>query len=461
MVTSVNQGASEFAAGSVSKLLFRFSVPSIVSMLVNSIYNIVDQIFIGQGVGYYGNAATNVAFPLVTICLALSLWVGNGAAASFSLRLGAGQRREAEEIVGNASLLSIITGLLVLVLGSVYLEPLLRLFGATAEVMPYAKTYAGICLFGMPFVILSLCHENVIRADGSPRYAMLATLTGAVINTILDPLFIFVFGWGVAGAAYATIIGQAATAALFVIYLPRFKLISYRIANWRLRAKSCKAIYTSGISSFLTQVSFVFLQIVMNNTLTRYGALSPYGEVIPLACMGIVMKVNQIMIAFVIGISVGAQPIIGYNYGAGKLGRVLEAYRLAVLAATGIMFVGFLAFEFFPLQIINVFGQENQYYTSFAVKCFRIFLMMMPLAGFQILSSNFFQMIGKPLRGAALSLSRQILLLIPLILLFARLFGLEGVLYAGPAADVLAAAVTAVFTFRELRQIWRRREVSA
>jgi putative MATE family efflux protein len=449
---------NEFAHTPVSKLLFRFAVPSIVSLLVNSLYNIVDQIFIGWGVGYYGNAATNVSFPLVTVCLALGLWTGNGAAAVFSLNLGAGRKKEAEVTVGNSTMLSMITGILIFAAGSLFLEPLLRLFGATAQVLPYAKTYAGICLLGMPFVVVSVGVENVIRADGSPRFAMAATLTGAIINTILDPIFIFVFGWGVAGAAYATIIGQIVVCLLLLSYLPKFKLIKYSVKNWRLRPNICRNIYSLGASSFLTQSSFLLLQIVMNNTLTYYGALSPYGEVIPLACMGIVMKVNQIMIAFVVGTSIGVQPIVGYNYGAAAYGRVREAYRLAVIAATAMSCTGFLLFQLFPQAIINIFGQENQYYVDFAVKSFRIYLMLVFTAGFQILSSGFFQAVGKPLKAAILTLSRQVLFLIPLIYLFSWLFGLEGVLYAGPAADFLAAAVTAVFILKELRRIGDMRQ---
>ncbi len=444
---------NEFADVPINKLLFRFAVPGIISLLVNSLYNIVDQIFIGWGVGYYGNAATNVSFPLVTLCLALGLWIGNGTAAVFSLKLGAGYKEEAAVTVGNNTVLSLITGIGVLVIGTLFLEPLLRLFGATDQVLPYAKTYAGICLLGMPFVVASLSIENVIRADGSPRFAMIATLSGAVINTILDPIFIFVFDWGVAGAAYATVIGQGVACLLFLSYLPKFKLIKYSIKHWRLRGSVCRNIFSMGAASFLTQSAFLVLQIVMNNTLGHYGALSPYGEVIPLACMGIVMKVNQIMIAFVIGISIGVQPIIGYNYGAGAYGRVREAYRLAVIASSVISGVGFLLFQLFPVAIINVFGQENQYYVSFAVKCFRIYLMLVFTAGFQIISANFFQSLGKPLKAAALTLSRQVLFLIPLIYLFSWLFGLEGILYAGPAADLLAAAVTATFIFKELHRM--------
>ncbi|MEL7622931.1 MAG: MATE family efflux transporter [Clostridiales bacterium] len=450
---SVDKNQNEFADTPINKLLFRFAVPSIISLLVNSLYNIVDQIFIGWGVGYYGNAATNVSFPLVTLCLALGLWIGNGTAAVFSLKLGAGQKEEAAVTVGNNTMLSIITGIGVLIVGAVFLEPLLRLFGANEQVMPYAKTYAGICLLGMPFVVASLSIENVIRADGSPRFAMVATLSGAVINTILDPIFIFVFDWGVAGAAYATVIGQAVACLLFLSYLPKFKLIKYSVKHWRLRRSVCHNIYSMGAASFLTQSSFLLLQIVMNNTLGRYGALSPYGEVIPLACMGIVMKVNQIMIAFVIGISIGVQPIIGYNYGAGAYGRVREAYRLAVIASSGISIIGFLMFQLFPVAIINIFGQENQYYVDFAVKCFRIYLMLIFTVGFQIISANFFQSVGKPLKAAALTLSRQVLFLIPLIYLFSGLFGLEGILYAGPAADLMAAVVTALFIFKELHRM--------
>ncbi|MEA4892554.1 MAG: MATE family efflux transporter [Peptococcaceae bacterium] len=444
---------SDLGRESIGKLILRYAVPSIVSLLTNSLYNIVDQIFIGQGVGYYGNAATNVAFPMVTVCLALGLLIGNGNAAHFSLKLGSGRRDQAEQATGNAFTMALIAGALIFIFGNLFLEPLLKFFGSNAEVLPYAMTYAGICLWGLPFVVVSLSMENSIRADGSPRYAMFSTLTGAVINTILDPVFIFVFDWGVAGAAWATVIGQIVVCLLTLNYLRRFKLITFRAANLRLKGQVCKTVCALGTASFFTQSALFLLQIVMNNSLTQYGAQSVYGEVIPLACMGIVMKVNQILIAFVIGVSIGVQPIIGYNYGAGNYHRVKEAYFKAVIIATVITVAGFLAFELIPEKIINIFGEEDQSYMTFAVKCFRIYLLMIFTAGYQIISANFFQAIGKPLRAAALTLTRQVLFLIPLIRLLGYFFGLEGLLYAGPVADVVSAVVTFFFISKEIKNL--------
>ena len=446
-------GESDLGSEKIGKLLVRYGVPSVISLLVNSLYNIVDQIFIGQGVGYYGNAATNVAFPLVTICLAVGLLIGNGNAAHFSLKLGSGHREEAEKATGNAFCLTIIAGILLLVLGQLFLEPLLRFFGSNDDVLPYAKTYAGICLWGLPFVLVSLGMENTIRADGNPRYAMFSMLSGAIINTVLDPIFIFVFEWGVAGAALATILGQIVVCLLTLNYLCRFRLITFRVKNMKLDFHLCRTVCSLGLASFFTQSAICLLQIVMNNSLTQYGADSVYGEVIPLACMGIVMKVNQILISFIIGISAGVQPIIGYNYGAKSFHRVKEAYHKAVLAGTIVAIIGFLSFELIPDKIINIFGQENQMYMDFAEKCFRIYLFMIFTTGFQIISANFFQAVGKPLRAAVLTLSRQVLFLIPLIRILGRFYGLEGLLFAGPIADTLAAVITYFFITKEIRHL--------
>ena len=443
---------SDLGTESVSRLIIRYAIPSVISLLVNSLYNIVDQIVIGQGVGYYGNAATNVAFPMVTICLAIGLLIGNGNAAHFSLKLGSGHREEAEKATGNTFSMALIAGALIFILGNLFLEPLLRFFGSNEDVLPYAMTYAGICLWGLPFVVISLSMENTIRADGSPRYAMFSMLTGAVINTILDPIFIFVFEWGVAGAALATI-GQVVVCLLTFNYLRRFRLITFRKANTRLDWRLCKTVCSFGTASFFTQSAICLLQIVMNNSLTQYGARSVYGEVIPLACMGIVMKVNQILIAFVIGVSAGVQPIIGYNYGAKNYDRVKDAYHKAVKIATVIVVLGFFAFELIPDKIISIFGQEDQNYMNFAVKCFRIYLFMIFTAGYQIISSNFFQAIGKPLRAAVLTLTRQVIFLIPLIRILGHFFGLDGLLYAGPVADALSFVLTYFFITKEIRHL--------
>ncbi len=305
----------------LASLITRFAVPSVISMLVNSLYNIVDQIFIGQGVGFLGNAATNVAFPIVTISMALSLLIGDGGAAFFSLNLGRQDKELAAKGVGNALMLPFIASIIFLVGGTIFMNPLLILFGGTPEILPYAQDYTRIILLGMPFVMISTAMSSSIRADGSPRYAMVAMLTGAIMNTILDPIFIFVFEWGVEGAAWATIIGQFANFLITIAYLPRFKNFSMKKTLLRLEGAVVKRLLSLGVSSFINQLAITLVIIVMNNSLTKYGAQSPYGQEIPLAALGIVMKVNQILISVMVGIGVGAQPIVGLQLWCTKLGK--------------------------------------------------------------------------------------------------------------------------------------------
>ena len=288
---------------SIPSLLRGFAIPSIIAMLVSSLYNIVDQIFIGQGVGYLGNAATNVSYPLTTICLAIALLIGIGSASRFSLYLGAGEKEKAEKVVGNGICMMAASGIIYAVLTEIFMTPLLTAFGATAEVMPYAETYSRIVALGMPFLIITNGMSNLARADGSPKYSMTSMLIGAVINTILDPLFIFVFDLGVAGAAWATIIGQFFSFVFAALYIRKFKNIRLSRRDIGLSLKECAQTASLGMSNSLNQVAITFVQIVLNNSLTYYGAMSAYGKEIPLAACGIVMKTNAILLAVIIGIS--------------------------------------------------------------------------------------------------------------------------------------------------------------
>lgn len=448
-----NTSKNIFEAGRMVPLIFKFAVPSVISMLVNSLYNIVDQIFIGHGVGYLGNAATNVSFPLATIAMALALLIGDGSAANVSLKLGAKDEKAAAQCVGNGLTFSTILGVLLLVFGSLFLKPILLLCGATPEVLPLAQEYASITLLGIPFVVLGTTLNCIIRSDGSPRYSMFAMIIGAIINTILDPIFIFVFHWGVAGAAYATIIGQIASCIFNLFYLSRFQNIHLKRHYFKLKWSVSFGIMSLGISSFINQMAITVVQIVMNNSLTTYGAASPYGSNIPLSALGIVMKVNQILMAFLIGISIGNKPIAGYNYGARRFDRVKKSYLISASFATGVAIIGFLVFMFFPQSIINLFGQEDALYNEFAQKCFRVFLMMIFLAGFQVVSSTFFQSIGKPLISIVLSLSRQVLFLVPLLIILPIFFGLDGILYAGPIADTAAFLLALGFIIWQMRKL--------
>ena len=436
----------------ISTLLRKFALPSITSTLVGSLYNIVDQIFIGQGVGYLGNAATNVSYPFSTICLAIALLVGIGSASRFSLFLGKKKPDEAAKVAGSGIVLMATAGFLYAAIGECLLEPLLRIFGATKDVLPYARQYAGITLLGMPFLIVTNGLSNLIRADGSPKYSMLCMVSGAIANTILDPIFIFLCDLGVFGAALATVLGQILSFILAVGYLRKFKTIRLVRNDFRLSMRSTLRTFEMGISSCINQVAITLVQIVLNHSLTYYGALSIYGTDIPLAACGIVMKTNAILLSIIVGISQGVQPLIGFNYGAQQYKRVREAYLLAIRWNFIVSVIGFCLFEFFPGPIISVFGSGNALYMEFSAKFMLTFLFMVLVNGVQLLSSNFFTAIGKATRGLLLALTRQVFFLIPLLLLLPRWLGIDGVMLAGPIADFIAFIVSVAFVRKELKR---------
>ena len=439
----------------IGKLLRSFAIPSITAMLVGSLYNIVDQVFIGQGVGYLGNAATNVSYPLSTICLAIALLIGIGSASRFSIYLGQKQFERAAALVGNAIMMMTVSGIVYFIIGECFLTSLLRIFGATSEVLPYAREYAGITMIGMPFLILTNGISNLIRADGSPKYSMFCMVVGAILNTILDPLFIFVFHWGVFGAALATIIGQIVSFFIAFRYLFYFQSIRLTKSCFQLHMKDNLKTMYMGTSSCINQVAITFVQIVLNNSLAYYGSLSIYGSDIPLAACGIVMKTNAILLSIIVGISQGVQPIIGYNYGAGKYKRIREAFIMAIKWNFVVSVIGFCLFQFCTYPIIAIFGSGDALYYEFSVSFMRTFLFMVIVNGVQLLSSNFFTAIGKALWGLLLSLTRQVFFLIPLILLLPLRFGIQGILYAGPVADSIAFIVSVIFVWREFQHLKR------
>ncbi len=436
----------------ISKLLKNFAIPSIMATLVGSLYNIVDQIFIGQGVGYLGNAATNVSYPFSTICLAISLLIGIGSASRLSLYLGNKEPKPAAKAAGNGIVLMVISGLAYLIIGESLLLPLLKLFGATPDVMPFAQQYSSVTLAGMPFLIVTNGMSNLIRADGSPKYSMTCMIAGAIANTILDPIFIFVFHWGIFGAALATVLGQILSFLIAVCYLWHFQTICFEKSSFRLSVKETLKTCSMGISSSLNQIAITFVQIILYNSLTYYGAQSVYGSDIPLAACGIVMKTNAIILAIVVGISQGVQPIIGFNYGAKQYPRVREAYLLAIKWNMIVSGVGFFLLQCFPQYLISLFGDGDKLYFEFAVLFMRIFLFMVLVNGVQLLSSSFFTAIGKAMRGALLALTRQVFFLIPLILILPLRFKLMGVLYAGPVADFAAFILSVVLVSKELKR---------
>lgn len=437
----------------INILLSRFAIPSIIAMLVSALYNIVDQFFIGRSVGMLGNAATNVAFPLTITCTAVSLMCGIGGSANFNLAMGRGEKEEARRYAGNSIFLLFAIGLILCLVVRIFLKPMMVLFGATPEVLDYSLTYTGITSLGFPFLILATGGSNLVRADGSPRYSMVCTLAGAVINTILDPLFIFGFHMGMAGAALATIIGQIVSGLMVIGYLTRFKTVYLSLRSLRPLPSHIKAIAALGMAPFFNQMAMMVIQIVMNNTLRYYGAQSHYGSEIPLACAGIITKVNMIFFSLVIGLSQGLQPIVSYNYGAGNYERVREAYLKAVCIATAISTFSFLCFQLVPRQIIGIFGSGSEEYFHFAEQYFRIFLFFTFLNGLQPITANFFTSIGKAAKGIFISLTRQIIFLLPLIIILPLIFGIEGVMYSAPVADLMAAALAALFVVRELSQM--------
>ena len=449
--TNISQEQNPLGTAPVGGLIGKFAIPAIISMLVSALYNIVDQIFIGQGVGMLGNAATNVAFPVTTIATALALLLGIGGASNYNLEMGAGREKKASSIAGTALSTLVITGVILAVAVLLFLRPLLSLFGATTDVMPYAVDYLGITAVGLPFYALSIGGNHIVRADRSPTYSMTCVLTGAIINTILDPLFIFGFGWGIKGAAWATVIGQVVSGILVVIYFGKFRKMYLELSMLKPSSECLKAIISLGMASCINQIAMAIVQIVLNNILRYYGGLSVYGSDIPIACVGVISKVNQVFMAICIGISQGCQPIWGFNYGAKKYDRVRLAYRYSVIACTAIATVFFLCFQLFPHQIVSIFGTGSDLYFQFAERYLKIFMFMTFANGIQPMSSGFFTSIGKAKLGIVMSLTRQVLFLLPLIVVFSLIMGIDGVMYAGPIADAAAFVLAILFARRELR----------
>ena len=441
------------ATENIGKLIMKYAIPAIISMLVGALYNIVDQIFIGQSVGMLGNAATNVSFPLTTISTAIALLIGVGSASRFNLELGAGNKEKAGYIAGNGIGLLVILGTILGIIVIIFLRPLIIAFGSTEEVLPYAMTYTRITSLGIPFLVFSTGCSTLVRADGSPTYAMLSVMIGAIINVVLDYLFVFRFNMGMAGAAWATVIGQVGSSFIIVLYLLRFKTIQLSKKYLRIGRQYFIEIVSLGMASFFNQLAMTMVQITMNNTLTHYGSLSKYGSEIPLASVGIISKVNIVFMAFVIGTAIGCQPINGFNYGAKNYDRVKKTYITAVTITTSIATIAFLCFQIFPRQIISIFGEGSPEYFEFATRYIRVYMLLTFINGIQPVTSNFFTSIGKATRGILLSLTRQIIFLLPLILIFPMLFGIEGVMYAGPIADGAAAIVSLMLIFIELKSM--------
>lgn len=449
----MEQGENILGKEKIGKLIRKFSIPCIISMLVNSLYNIVDQIFIGQGVGYLGNGATNVVFPLVMIGLAFSLMIGDGSSAYLSLKLGENKKEEAEKGVGNGFILSVILSILFCAITLIFLPQLLNMFGCTDNLRDYAIAYGRIIAIGFPFSMIGTALNSIIRADGSPKYSMFSMVAGAILNTILDPIFIFVLHKGVEGAAIATVISQILTFILNAMYLRKLKTIKITFASMKLKFNVCKKVLALGVSSFITQMSTVCVMAAENNLLAKYGMQSKFGAEIPITVLGIVMKINQILNSIIIGIAVGSQPIIGYNYGAQKYDRVKQTLKIVLGSSLVISTIAFILFQTIPDRLISIFGQGDSNYMEFACLAFRTYLLLCIANGVQIPSGIFFQAIGKSTKSAILSLSRQIVILIPAMLILSSIFGVNGVLYAGPVADGLAFILAVTLLIIEMKHL--------
>lgn len=441
-------------------LIRKFAIPSIISMLVNAAYNITDQIFIGHVVGMLGNAATNVAFPVVTFTTAFAQLAGVGTAANFNISLGAKKEEEAKKYLGTGLTLMVVLGILMMCIVLVFKTPILLLCGATENVLPYAQLYLGITAFGLPFLLFTNAGSTLIRADGSPTYSMACTVTGAILNVFLDWLFMFVFQWGIQGAALATITGQCISFIMCLGYFPRFKTFKIRFGMLGLRVKYVIEIVKLGTSNFINHTIMMLVNIVLNNTLTHYGAMSIYGSDIPLAVSGVIAKLNSILASFAVGLAQGCQPILGFNMGAKNYDRVKETYTKAVTAALIISVLAFGIFQAFPHQLTGIFGTGDELYFQFAERYLRIYMFMVCVYGIQPVSVNYFTSTGNVHQGIILSLSRQGFFLIPLLILLPLFLGLDGVLYAGPIADFLACALSLAMVSRNFRQLTQMKESS-
>lgn len=454
--TLTMDGENPLGVRPVKGLLFSFSIPAIISCLVNSVYNIVDQIFIGQGVGYLGNAATTIAFPLMTIIMAFATLIGSGGSAYAALRLGEGRKREALLTLNNLLVIAIGLGILLAATGLIFLKPILTLFGATETTMPYAIDYTSIVLMGVPFSVISIALSNMARTDGHPRMSMYGILIGAALNTVLDPIYIFVLDWGVKGAAIATITAQFVSTVVLCYYFLKKGNMCFTRRYMKPVGRVWYKIFSLGISSGITSLVACIMQVVMNNSLVYYGNQTEITGDVALSAMGIVMKIAMILASVCIGFGIGAQPILGFNLGAKKYARVRHTYLLAVSIATGSILIGWAVCQLAPHLVLSLFGKENQTFTDFAVRCLRIYLGGIFCAGFQIVSTNYFQATGQPLKASLLSMLRQLILLIPLLLILPLFFGLNGLLYAGPCADIGSAVIVALFILPEMRKLNRR-----
>lgn len=435
----------------IYQLLIKYAVPSILAFLVSALYNIVDQIFIGNIVGHLGNAATTVSFPISTISTAIALLLGIGTASNYSIYKGRGDDERAERTVATG-----ITGLLFfagleLVLVMTFINPLLKLFGASENIFQYAYDYTSITSMAIVFIVFSIALSHIIRADGSPKYAMMLNVVGAILNIVLDYIFMVHLNMGIKGAAWATFIGQAVSFLLALYYIFFLKDNPIRKKDFKIHKEELAAILKLGSAACINQLAMVVVQIVMNNVMTHYGAMSKYGPDIPLAAVGIASKLYIVLIGFNIGLAQGGQPIIGYNYGAKIYRRVKDTYLTTIKISVIYSTIFFLLVEIWPQIFVNIFGKGNDLYMEFTIILLRITLIMTALNGLQPITANFYTSIGKARLGIFVSLTRQVLFYLPLIIVLPKFFGILGALYATPIADFIAFVLAMYFVVREFK----------
>lgn len=459
---------SYLATEKVGKLMSKYAVPCIISLLVGALYNIVDQIFIANAdyLGSFGNAANTVVFPLTVIALAIAVMIGDGCCAFVSLSLGKNNKDDAKRSMGNSVLFAVIASIVLTAVYLIFSNQIIAMFGGTVneETFHHSKEYFFWITLGIPFYMFGQAMNPVIRADGSPKFAMISTLSGAIINIILDPIFIFAFKWGMMGAAVATVAGQIATAVLTVWYLCHTKVVKLSKEDFKLKAKIVHQTLVLGICSFLSQISLVAAMAAINNMIRKYGAMDTiFGQEqyaqIPMAVVGIVMKFFQIVISIVVGMAAGCIPIVGFNMGAGLKERVKKLFTKLLIAEATVGAVALIIVEFFPNTLIQIFGAANEsvYYTDFAVKAFRIYLCMMVFACINKASFIFLQAMGKAVASTMLSMIREIVFGVGFALILPIFFGLDGVLYSMPISDILTAIVSAIIIAITYKQLSEKR----
>lgn len=435
----------------IGKLLKMYAIPSIISILVNALYNIVDQVFIGWGVGYLANGATNVVFPITIVFASFALMFGDGSAAYLSLKLGEGNKDDAAKGVGNGIFLSVVISIAFTAVVLLSLPWLLNIFGCTPNLEGYARDYGYIIAIGLPFSMVGTTVNSVIRADGSPKYAMLTMLTGAILNVVLDPIFIFAFHMGVKGAALATIISQIISFTLNAVYLKKLKTITLK-NNIKFNFSVARKVSSLGISSFITQISAAVIMGIQNNLLTVYGQQSVYGPDIPITVIGIVMKVNEILNSIVLGLAMGSQPIVGFNYGAKKYDRVKKTLKIVIITGFVISAIAFILFQTIPEKIITIFGNStDSNYIAFATLSFRIYLLLIVCYSVHTPIGIFLQAIGKSGKSALVSMSKQVLFFVPGMLILGHQFGIVGILAARPVSDGLSFILAVILLATEIR----------